>query len=456
MSIEIKEIPGSNLSYVTHDSGVYTFEIMNDKLAFSSIPFFTNGIKRMTPMRIGNIEFIPLGDTNRMPDELRLILDEDNTTPGILQKKVGLLWGQGPCLYKTEFIEGVRKRVWIEDYEIQSWLDSFDYVEYLMKAAVEYNTMNSHFTRYYRNVGYRIGQPGKIAKIEHVSCRDARLGWPDSNRIINYIVAGDFDRPWINGVREFPYYDPANPFANPISMNFSSLYSFALDNDYPRPTIFGNINWMKTANSIAKILLFFNQNSAAIKYHIKSPAKYWSDLAISLQRKCIEAGSVYTDKMLEDAKKVKVKEITKALSGIEMAGKAIHTESIYDDDLSQYVDWIIEAVDGKIKDFVDAQIAISKRAVLEKTTGLDLHPALSNISSDGNLPSGSELLYAFKLYLHTSTEIPERIVCKDLNYAIRANFPAKQNIKIGFYHDTILVEEQTNPKDRVKNKQPNQ
>jgi hypothetical protein len=42
------------------------------------------------------------------------------------------------------------------------------------------------------------------------------------------------------------------------------------------------------------------------------------------------------------------------------------------------------------------------------------------------------------------------IVCKDINLAIRANFPGT-SLRIGFYHDVVLTEESTNPENRVKN-----
>jgi protein-tyrosine phosphatase len=95
-------------------------------------------------------------------------------------------------------------------------------------------------------------------------------------------------------------------------------------------------------------------------------------------------------------------------------------------------------------------VAIAKRADFETTAGFGLHPALSNMSADGNLPSGSEQLYAFKLYLATSVDIPESIICKDINQAIAVNFPGK-NLKMGFYHDTVLTEESTSPSERIKN-----
>ena len=50
----------------------------------------------------------------------------------------------------------------------------------------------------------------------------------------------------------------------------------------------------------------------------------------------------------------------------------------------------------------------------------------------------------------TSTDIPEMIICRDINNAIQANFPGK-DLKMGFYHDVIITEAQTSPNNRVIN-----
>ena len=154
--------------------------------------------------------------------------------------------------------------------------------------------------------------------------------------------------------------------------------------------------------------------------------------------------------ILDDLKDATFLKITEALSSVENVGKMITTEKIFDGDANEYIGWEIDVLDQKVKDFIDAQLNISSRAAFETTSGLGLHPAISNLSKDGNLPSGSEQLYAFKLYLSTGVDIPESIVTKDINLALKANFPGS-DLSIGFYHDNVLTEEATNPNDRIKN-----
>ena len=173
-------------------------------------------------------------------------------------------------------------------------------------------------------------------------------------------------------------------------------------------------------------------------------------MANEIPENCELKGIEYKDTMLDDLKDKTFLNIAEGLVGIEKAGKMLTTESIYDEISNEYVGWEVDTIDQKVKDFITAQLETAKRADFAITGGAGLHPALSNMTADGNLPSGSEQLYAFKLYLSTGVDIPESIVCKDINMAIAANFPNKR-VKMGFYHDTVLTEEATKPSERTKN-----
>lgn len=444
--------PDASLGILTSGRSVFSFEVVGaDKFAQPGVlPFYTT-TRALMPLTIGSFDIVPHGEQNNLPADIRTLLDENNLTPEILTKQAQLLWGQGPALYRLKYENGARVKYWDTDPEIEAWLKSWNSTEYLLRTVVEFRTMSAHFTKYFRNKGFRIGAPGSIAKLEHVSSVFARLEWPDHFNLINNIIVGDYAQPWRLGLRRYPIYDDFAPFANPVSMRYTNMYGFALSNDYSRSSFYGSFGWIKLATSIAKLLSNFNKNSAAIKYHIKVPAIYWERAETELQTNCTRNETAYTSQMLTDFKTKKFTEFADILRGIENVGKFITTEDIFDDQANEYVGWKIEVMDQKVKDYIDAQINIAKRAALEVTSGLGLHPALSNISNDGNLPSGSEQLYAFKLYLLTGVDIPEYIVCKDLNNAIAVNFPGK-DLKIGFYHDVVISESATAPADRIKNK----
>jgi len=450
-----------NFAVIDTGVNVYTAEITSeDRTPFSGVqPYFQDG-NSSVPMRIGDFQIIPFGKENNMPEEIRKILDENHITPELLDKKANLLWGQGPAQYEVVFEEGKRIVKWTEDKEVSAWLKDWDHEDYLLKALVETKHINGHFTKYYRNRVSRsgvdpdylknLGLTDRISKLEHVSSVNARLEWPDDQNQVRNIITGDFQQYWKRGLKQYPIFFFKDPFRSAVSMRYSNMYTFALDNEYSRPPIYSILNWIKLDSTLPQLLLNYNVNAAAIRHHIKSPAIYWAGKEDQLKKHCELKGVEYKDSMLEDLKDDTFAAFAEGLIGIEKAGKMITSETIYDEIGQEYVGWEVITIDQKVKNYITAQIEIVKRAKFEITAAFGLHPALSNMSADGNLPSGSEQLYAFKLYLATSTNIQESIVCKDINHAIAVNFPDK-NIKIGFYHDQLLTEEMTNPKDRIKN-----
>lgn len=440
--------------FVESTVGVYTFEFTGQstyKVAQPGVLPFYNKSRAQQPLKVGEFQIIPYGEQNNYPDELRVILDENNLTPEIINKQVQLLWGQGPKLYSENFDQdGKRRKIWCRDPQIESWFKSWDFEDYLMKTVVEFRTINGHFTKYYRNKGVRIGEKGFIHHLENVSSRIARLEWPDDNDNINHVITGEWDQPWRKGLTGYPIFNRFNPFVNPVSMRYTNLYGFALDGSYSLSPFHGSLSWIKLQSSIPVLLSNFNLNSATIKYHIKVPAIYWAQKREKLMSNCKLQNKEYNEKMMDDLKVETLRKFVDVLSGKDNVGKFIQTDEIWHEEAKSFIGWKVDVLDQKVKDYIDAQINISKRAALETSAGHGLHSALSNISYEGNLPSGSEQLYAFKLYLMTGVDIPEMLVCKDINDAISINFPEK-DIKLGFYHDTVVTEEATKPKDRVKN-----
>lgn len=441
-----------NYAAIDTGIGIYTAEISaEDRTPATGVqPYFNNGLG-LAPMRIGDFEIIPNGDQNTLPEELRTVLDENHIAPKGLRRSVELLMGQGPAQYVIEFVDGKRVKKWVIDQDIKNWLKTWDWEDYLLKAATDYSVMHGHFSKYFRNRAPRIGGDGKVAYLSHVSSMEARLEFPDEQKRINGIIVGDYNYTWRNNFRRYPVFDHRDAFRWPVAMRYSNLYSFALDNNYARPSIFGSLNWIKLSSSLPKLLMNFNANAAAIRYHIETPSIYWAQKEEQLKKNCELQNKEYKDEMLEDLKDEIFLKFAEGLIGIEKAGKMITSETIWDEQGNEYVGWKVTPLDTKVKGFIDAQLAIAKRADFEVITGIGIPPSLSDMSTDGNLSSGSEQLYAFKLYLATGVDIPESIVCKDINLALAVNFPGK-DIKIGFYHDQVTTEESTKTTERIKNK----
>jgi len=141
-------------------------------------------------------------------------------------------------------------------------------------------------------------------------------------------------------------------------------------------------------------------------------------------------------------------QLTDVLSGAKNAGKFFHSVDFVVD--GEKVSWKIEAIDQKIADFIEAQLKISDASSSAITSGMGLHPSLSNIMVNGKLASGSELNYAWKLFQLSDTALPSSVVLESINRAIKINFP-KSDLKLDFYHSKVMTESEVSPKDRTKN-----
>jgi hypothetical protein len=104
----------------------------------------------------------------------------------------------------------------------------------------------------------------------------------------------------------------------------------------------------------------------------------------------------------------------------------------------------------KVKEFTDSQINISDKADSAITSSMGLHPSLSNIIINGKLASGSEMLYAYKLFLATETKIVEKKALEVMNMVKQLFFPNVPG-KFGFYHDIVKREEDISPGERTIN-----
>jgi len=228
------------------------------------------------------------------------------------------------------------------------------------------------------------------------------------------------------------------------------MYSFCQDY-YTVPDIYGSLEWIRRATAIPFILKSFSENSLNIKYHIESPGVFWENKKEQMKEQCVIEKKNFTEKLFTEWRKNFLIKVSEVLSGEDNVGKFIHTESVVQVDgvnLSE-MGWKIKVIDQNIKAFIESQIKISDRADRAVSSGVSLHGALGNINESARSNSGSEQLYALKNYLATGISIPEKIVCKPLNYALKANFPTK-NLKIGFYHMVEKAEEEIHSGDRMK------
>lgn len=405
-----------------------------------------------TYQTVRGYKIVPYGINNDFPVMIRDIMARNNLAPGVLHRKQNLLTGQGAFLYENTFDGGKITRRWIDDPNISAWLRSWDYDRFIDQAATDYLHTGGFFAIHPLERGYRLpGHDRRIARLEFVSAKDARLEWTDSRNIddVRHILVGDFETACVNsGLRSYPVFDPTDPGRYPISASYNYTYAFGR-NFYATPGFMGAIRWILRGSDIPMIFRHVTENGLNLAYHVHSPQGYWDRIEEKLREKYPEEQPEEIEARYKQAKKKILDALTETLSGKQNAGKFFESIDSYDDD-NNLITWKIEPVDQKIKDFVEAQLKISEASSSAITSGMALHPSLTNIMVNGKLASGSEMLYALKVFLHFDTRIPERVILGPINQAIAYNFPGTR-YQLGFYHAVVMSEEGISESERMKN-----
>ena len=115
---------GGGFSVVDCGVGKYAIGLSaeTDYNKFSTFFNFRNSDWDGDPITVSGVRCVPWGVMNDMPEMVRDILEKNNIGPGILRRKMGLIYGQGPRLYKWELVNNELQQTWIEDADIQGWL----------------------------------------------------------------------------------------------------------------------------------------------------------------------------------------------------------------------------------------------------------------------------------------------------------------------------------------------
>lgn len=397
-------------------------------------------------------KIVPYGANNNLPVLIRNMMEDNNLAPGILEREMGLLHGQGPQLYVDLVKDGDIVREWTYDSDIWNWLKSWNYRRFIDMSTVEYKYLKGIFVKRFIRRGNRIGRKPEFV-LEVCPGTDARLAWVESRRLedVPNIYTGDFEHNCSRtGIRTWPVWDRYNPFGLSAAMSYHNSYSFA-HNFYSIPGFWGSRKWIGRSSEVPDNLKTLSDNTLNATHHIHSPGAYWQEKREKLEERFPSKSDAEIDSKLEELKTETFRKISSVLAGKKNVGKFIETVDFYDDEAGAVVTWKIEAIDQKVKDYIESQIKISDKADAATTSGIGLHPALSNMMMNGKSASGSEMLYALKLYLASDTTIPEEVIFEPINQCIEAMWPDKK-ARLGFYHKIVLKEENVTPSDRtVKN-----
>ena len=254
------------------------------------------------PVSVAGERVVPWGKDNNLPNAVRNLLERNNLGPGILDRKTGLLYGQGPALYRTVIEGNERVQQWVDDPEIQAWLDSWDYKAFVRAALVEYTHLNGVFVRYRMGRGVRIGRPW-VARLECLPSAFCRLVWPENDsrmlEDVRNVLVGDFDSFRSTTFRRFPVFDKWNPARHEAAVRYHSMRSFGR-NMYAISCFYGSIPWLENANDLPRIIRHLNENMIAAAYVVHAPNLYWQEMRDQIQE-------MHPDWTMEQLKKEEAK-----------------------------------------------------------------------------------------------------------------------------------------------------
>lgn len=412
-------------------------------------------ITRPEPLSIsGGFQIVPEGEDNRFGYQLRQLLEDNHLGLGVIRRQRGLQYGQGLGLYKTVVEDGRLRVVWIEDSTIAEWLKQWDYEEYLINGLMDLLVKQEFYSKIFRNRAPRIGGKSVPTILEHVGAAEVRREWPDiMGRTGNFFV-GDWSDGEPDVIMRYSAFDPKKPMTDKVCMTWSSFYQFGRNlRNETIPSYYGSRKWMQRSNVAPDILKAQTDNGMNIKWHIISPQSYWDMKRGLLMTQCKNMGIEYEEQMLENLKDEILLGLANVLAGIENVGKFFHSEAVRQElgiGKSEIMKWEIIPIDMKVKDFTDAQIKISEHAAGAITSAMGLHASMANIIINGKLASGSEMLYAYKLFLATETKVIEKKALEVMNMLKQILFPQVEG-KFGFYHDLVKREEDITPVERTSN-----
>ena len=443
-----------NFGIVNAGNELYSFSMSSGSSRSWTPTHFSTGVRNSVDpawdyITVNGTNIIPYGADNDLPGTVVNLLEGFYAGEGIMGKKAGLQWGDGPRLFR-EAIDGenIPYRAWAMDPEVYSELEKGEWRIHMHRCLIDLLHLEGFWVKIIRTRGGRIPGEGKISRIEHIPANKARYVWAGIGVSPRKAMVADFPIADPRTCKIYPLFDPADPLKHPVSVAYFNIYSFGHD-FYSVPRFIGAFDWIKLATTLAPLLLAYNENASAISKHIESPASYWERHEARIKELCMQTGEIYDPKMMEDFKNTAMEHFAAALTGKENAGKFVHTSRFFNPDANDFEGWKITPIDNKLKEYIEAQMAICKKSEAAATSGFGLDPSLSNLILDTKLGSGSEKLYALKVYNATETAVPDFVLCRPWQILLDTNHPGS-GLKVGLYRRVVEAEKNVNPENRVK------
>lgn len=460
-----------------------------------------DGMDYLSPVIIGEFNVWPAGASNDDPSVCKELIKGNRLFPSLIEKQISILYGHGLRLFRERVGEdGTISRHYVQDKEVSRWMDSWrehglpdDVRTYINKCIRSYYYSEGVFTQWHLSRAAMLSAPVPgtlpVLGLSHISETRARFctSRPMQGRHdvtlsdFEYVMLGNWGGGFVrNEYKVYPRIDYKAPTARDGAISYSRNPNYG-EEVYATNVFFAGIKeWIKGTNATPAYINSFLRNSLSARHHIIIPNAWMAAKEEQITQLCqmnaeleaqgkplktislgkgdkwtIEVGTVYSPDILDKYVQLELKKLTEFLSGRgRNQGKVYATRGFIGEGGKEET-WRIEPIDQKYQEYIKSLIDYDKRAdgVLLAAKGIDA--SISNISSDGTFSkSGSEAYYNYIIYL-TQQTIPEEVVCADLNYAIRLNWPDKyaDGLRAGFFRPTVQRQQDVSPSDRIKNQE---
>lgn len=481
---------------ISHGGHTYTYQI-GDTPVFGLSPNNRESSPaaddQPTPLSIAGYSVYPAGADNLEPNTSSRMILENRLLPELIEKQAKILYGRKPMLYIDSVSpEGEISRKYVESPKITQWLDNWrengmpdSFEIYINKAIRSYYYSEGIFTKWHLSKGHKIGLRNTlpVAGLEHISELRCRMATDKDisnrhdlvDRDFPYIMVGN----WVNGSSsEYKVYHRMD-YMRPLAK--SSVISYSKNPTHGKEIYASNVfftgvkEWIRGSNLTPSYINSYLENALSARLHVIIPNAWVSVKETQLRNLCeqnarrkiegqemitvkigkgkIEVGDIYSDDILDKYISLELKNFSEFMSGAGKNQGKIYATRSFINDSGDEERWKIEEIPQKYKEFIEALLSYDKRADMVLLSAKGIDSSISNVSSDGIISnSGSNAYYNYMIYL-TQQSIPEQIVCADVNFAIKLNFPEEyaKGIRVGFYRPTVQRQEDQSPKDRMSN-----
>lgn len=483
----------NKLGIFPHDApAVFTYEIMGAAdtatIADEKAQWGNSLIPERQTIALGNYTIAAHGSDNYLPNETVRMISQNPYLPEILKKQVKYMYGRGVMLYVTKVVgEGddrkvVRVPVTDEYPQFIQWLNSWQrkglpsFREYCRGVLYDYYYHEGYYSQWHFNRGRNIGVGLPVAGLQHRPLTRCRLAMEGQliptesieDEMLNKVIYNRWD--YLNrfDADVFDRFDPANPLKSNTVINF--VRDLASGEDiYPLPTsYYGLRHWIKGANLDAPYINSFLKHSFSARKHVKIPNAWIEVKQATLEKICkqnkereqagkpliekyegVEVGTVFDYSLVTKLIDKKLEDLMGVMGGEgKNQGKTFFTRTMMTEHGIE--EWKIEDIPTNYGDFIKSIIDFDKRAMQVILAGKGLDPAISNVGNEGIFNSGSQVYYAYLVYLD-SLHLAEEICTEDLRYAAWLNFPEleKNNVQVGFSRMAPPRQQNTEPQQRM-------